>query len=446
MNIHFKYFFILIILSFVSLVAYSQSREKNLPPDYPQFNYNPSAQPDRILLTWTEDAHSSQTVTWRTDTTVQTAYAEIALAAPSPEFNEYESDYTAETITLKNEFSFANYHRVTFTDLQADQQYAYRVGSGKYWSEWIQFSTTSSEFKPFSFIYMGDAQNDLYSHWARAIRAAYHDAPEAKFIVHAGDLINHSQNDYEWGEWFEAGSIIHKTIPSIAVPGNHEYVKQEGKSKFLSPFWQPQFNFPKNGPEGLEDQCYYIDYQNCKIIALNSIEEFQKQASWLKKVLEENTKEWVFVTFHHPVISAAEGRVNKGVMENWKPILDKYKVDMVLQGHDHTYGRGQNIQSGMNAWDENSGTVYVVSVAGTKMYRLSDHEWMQRAAENTQLYQVIHIDEGKLVYEALTVDGRIYDAFELIKVKGQNNQLKELPVDIKTQRTFENTLIDPDEK
>lgn len=437
---------ILLLFCCFAFTLFSQTREKNLPPENPQFEYKASAKPDRILLTWTDDTQNSQTVTWRTDTTVHKAYAEIALADPSPEFHEYDQKYTAQTTKLRNDFSNANYHTVTFTDLKPGSHYAYRVGAKPYWSEWIQFSTAPEKFEAFSFIYMGDAQNNLYSHWARAIRAAYSDAPKAKFILHAGDLINHSQNDYEWGEWFEAGSFIHRMVPSIAVPGNHEYVRVNGKSKVISPFWRPQFNFSKNGPEGLEDQCYYTDYQNCKIISLNSIEAFEKQAKWLDQVLKDNKKEWVFVTFHHPVISAAEGRINKGVMENWKPILDKYKVDMVLQGHDHTYGRGQNIQSGMNAWDENSGTVYVVSVAGTKMYKLSDHKWMEKAAENTQLYQVIHVDEGKLRYEALTVDGRVYDAFELTKVKGENNQLKELPVDIETKRTFKNTLNDPDDE
>lgn len=441
-----KPFLLIFIFVAASLNIFSQPPKKNRAPENPQFNYKPSQKPDRILLTWTDDPATSQTVTWRTDTSVAKAYAEIALADASPEFHEYDENYTAETSTLQNEFSHANYHTVTFKNLKANAIYAYRVGFGEYWSEWIQFKTAPEQFTPFSFIYMGDAQNDLYSHWSRAIRAAYAEAPKASFIIHAGDLINHSQNDYEWGEWFEAGSFIHRMIPSIAVPGNHEYVKVKGEKTGISPFWTPQFNFSANGPEGMEDQAYFTDYQNCKIIALNSNEDYQKQAVWLEDVLKKNTKKWVFVTFHHPVISAAEGRINKGVMENWKPILDKYKVDMVLQGHDHTYGRGQNINSGANAWDENSGSVYVVSVSGTKMYGLSEHEWMDKSAENTQLYQVINVEENRLVYHARTVDGKIYDAFELQKVEGGNNILKELPVDITTKRTFKNTLTDPDDK
>ena len=32
-----------------------------------------------------------------------------------------------------------NYHSVTFDNLEPNTLYAYRVGNGKIWSEWIQF-------------------------------------------------------------------------------------------------------------------------------------------------------------------------------------------------------------------------------------------------------------------------------------------------------------------
>ena len=38
---------------------------------------------------------------------------------------------------------------------------------------------------------------------------------------------------------------------------------------------------------------------------------------------------------------------------------------------------------------------------------------MRRAAENTQLYQIISIDGDTLRYEARTATGELYDAFRL---------------------------------
>jgi hypothetical protein len=52
---------------------------------------------------------------------------------------------------------------------------------------------------------------------------------------------------------------------------------------------------------------------------------------------------------------------------------------------------------------------------------------MKRLAEDTQLYQIIHIDGDTLRFEARTAVGELYDAFCLKKRVGQINSLEELP-------------------
>ena len=112
-------------------------------------------------------------------------------------------------------------------------------------------------------------------------------------------------------------------------------------------------------------------------------------------------------------------------MNHFKPLFDKHKVDIVLQGHDHAYGRGMvsNVPTGAKVKDESSGTVYVVSVSGPKMYDISNDQWMQRKARNTQLFQIISIKDNKLSYEAYTAHGELYDAFDLVKSKRSINNL-----------------------
>jgi hypothetical protein len=59
------------------------------------------------------------------------------------------------------------------------------------------------------------------------------------------------------------------------------------------------------------------------------------------------------------------------------------------------------------------------------MYELKpkDEQWWARAAEDTQLYQVIRIAGDRLSYESHTARGHIYDAFELQKGEGGPNKL-----------------------
>jgi len=110
-------------------------------------------------------------------------------------------------------------------------------------------------------------------------------------------------------------------------------------------------------------------------------------------------------------------------------VVSKYQVDLVLQGHDHTYGRtklmtsSDNVPEGVRQRRPESGTVYVVSVSGPKMYDLGRRPFMRRAAEDVQLYQIIHVDGQQLRYEARTATGRLYDAFSLNKQEGKPNQL-----------------------
>ncbi|KEO75601.1 purple acid phosphatase family protein [Anditalea andensis] len=416
--------------------AFSQEYEKNLPPENAQIRYRASEIPDRILLTISSADAKQTTVTWRvgspSDKGSNKGLLEISPKGKTVTFYKnpvrlqaISSDFT----TFMKERVI--YHKVILKDLIEDQPYVYRVGNGKIWSEWFDLAPIKAKEKnTFKFIYLGDAQNDLYPLFSRVIRSANQRAPDAAFYLHAGDLINHSQNDYEWAEWFAAGSWVLSTVPQMAIPGNHEYVKnEEGDKSGISPYWDAQFNYPENSPEGMNDRAYYFDYEHARIICLDSNVDLELQADWLRKVLEDSRQEWHIVLFHHPVISGAEGRMNEGVLKTWKPILDEYKVDMVLQGHDHIYGRGNNVSSGLGLWDEHSGTVYVVSVAGRKMYTISDHPWMDKKAANLQTYQVISIDKDQLFYKAYSLDGSLFDAFTLIKQKGSINQLVEQEIE-----------------
>jgi hypothetical protein len=414
-------------------------------PVKPAEMYAPGLMPDRIVLTWAGDPTTTQAVTWRTSTEVAVGKAELALATAGPELRNEAKPFDALSNALKTDLSTAHYHSVEFKDLLPGTKYAYRVGDGTNWSEWFHFSTARVEQEPFSFIYFGDAQNDIRSMWSRVIREAYSDAPKAKFLLHAGDLINTAQSDAEWGEWFGAGHWLNAMIPNVPVVGNHEQHKVNDMKRQLTHHWRPQFTLPEHGPAGLEETCYTFEYQNTRFVILDSNTKIQEQAKWLDEVLSKNTKPWIVCSFHHPIFSTAKDRDNPLIRAAWKPILDKYNVDLVLQGHDHSYGRTGldtpsvppetlgNVPVGVTARDEHHGTVYVVSVSGPKMYNVTQKPFMVRMAEDTQLYQVIHIDGMSLRYEARTAIGELYDAFVLEKTLGEPNRMTEAK-DLMAQR------------
>lgn len=385
-------------------------------------SYKATSLPDRIILTWSADPKTTQSVTWRTDCTILKSVAQVLVEESSPKLEKPEAkEYDAITTSLAGAaFEKANYHSVTFTNLKPDQVYTYRVGDGTNWSEWFQFKTAPAVTKPFSFIYLGDAQNDIKSKWSRVIRRAFATHGDARFIVHAGDLINRSNNDSEWGEWHYGGGFINGMIPSIPSSGNHEYFRDEKKVLTLDPHWREQYTLPENGPDGLKESVYYIDYSNVRVISLNSqmmmldSNSLKIEAKWLEEVLKNNPQQWTMITYHHPIYSTAKGRDNKEFRELFKPLFDKYHVDLLMQGHDHTYSRGQNLPTGVSG--KVGGPMYVVSVAGPKMYKVDvTPKWMDVFAENTQLFQIISVDHDNLIYTAYKASGEVFDSFKLKK-------------------------------
>jgi hypothetical protein len=150
------------------------------------------------------------------------------------------------------------------------------------------------------------------------------------------------------------------------------------------------------------------------------------------------------------MFSSGEGRNNERLREKWVPLFDEYNVDLVMQGHDHTYARGrrtQNLKQGVNARSPVGGTVYVNSVSGAKMYEIKPDRWegfdrieMQRGGENTQLYQVVRVQADTMKYRSYTATGTLYDAFDLVRQPDGPNRMVERPVAGAPERTHENTL------
>ena len=120
----------------------------------------PTPLPDRVVLTWNDNPATTQSVNWRTDISVKKGFAQLAIANANGRTLK-PIKFNAETVYFKSDINEAHYHNVTFRNLKEDTLYAYRVGDGVNWTEYHHFRTASSKEKPFSFIYFGDAQNEV---------------------------------------------------------------------------------------------------------------------------------------------------------------------------------------------------------------------------------------------------------------------------------------------
>jgi 3',5'-cyclic AMP phosphodiesterase CpdA len=384
-----------------------------------QTSVQTSALPERVIANLTDAPATSLAFNWRAAPGSGDGFVEYARLTPGPAFAQHALRVAAVRTpaafrTRDEQDVSADYYGARVTGLAPATQYVYRVGKEGAWSPWRQVRTASTEAKPFTFLYLGDVQNDILSLGGHAVRRALRDTPDAAFMLFTGDLINRADNDAEWGEWFEMAVDPLAETPSLMSPGNHEYMKPAGATaQALARQWRLQFSLPDNAPaEALSETVYRVDYQGARLISLDadmmdeSADSARAQVAWLERQLAGNPGHWAVVFMHYPLYSTAKGRDGGELRAVLQPIFDRYGVDLVLAGHDHTYGRGR---------PHAKGPVYMVSNAGPKQYPLGDLDWTARKGSGIQLYQQVEVSPSKLTVRAYTLDGILYDAFRLDK-------------------------------
>jgi len=250
-------------------------------------------------------------------------------------------------------------------------------------------------------------------------------------MIFIGDMVERPHDEY-WNEWFRSGGELFKTIPILATPGNHEYYK--GLSQKIDPRWMAHFAFPQNGPEIFKGRVCYWDYGDTRFISLDTnginLHTGFIQRNWLKKVLQQTTKRWKVVIMHHPVYTISRTHDNFLVRWFFKPLFDKYKVDLVLQGHEHGYGRSAHIPN--SEFPSKQGPVYIITHDSPKLYDLNFSQNMDQLASNTRMYQLISVSYDSLSYKAYTDDDTLYDDFTLLKNNnGENKIADRIPRDVK---------------
>lgn len=409
--------------------------------------------PDRIVLTPGGNPATEMAVSWRTDMAGGHSDAQIAEMVPAPGFGGKARTVTGLSFATTSENGEARQHQVRFSGLKPETAYGYRVKGAAGWSEWNQFHTASAEAKPFRFIYMGDTQNRILDIGSLAWRRALLQAGDPALMLHAGDLVasrGEMIHDDEWGQWFQSGGWALASVPQLPAAGNHEYVDVPAlggkEQRKLGPHWGVNFALPGNGAPGVEQTSYFVDWQGVRFVVLDGtsaldLGTLKAQTDWLQATLSASKARWNIVLFHQPIFTCARPNDTAKLKAAWKPVFEKLNVDLVLQGHDHCYSRltaeqGRDAGAKARAGGAVQGPVYMVSVAGAKMYGLNDRSGSQpdKVAEDTSLFQIVDVAGDKLMLRSHLNTGVLYDGFDLLKSADGRNRLIELPAGLPAVR------------
>jgi len=249
-------------------------------------------------------------------------------------------------------------HEVVIEGLQPGKTYQYRV-----------VSKDITDFQPYKLTYGETIQSDAYSFttinpaakevsWL--ILNDIHDRPASfghlmglnkenpyDFVFLNGDMFDYQTDEQQIIDHLltPCTAAFASNKPLLFVRGNHEtrgkyarnlkdYFSNPG-GQYFSFQWGPVFAIALDTGEDKEDNtpvyAGIVDFDAYRI----------KQAAWLETQLQSKAykkAKYRVVMMHIPPHYSGKGHGALHCRELFSPLFDKYKVDIVISGHTHTYG------------------------------------------------------------------------------------------------------------
>ena len=307
---------------------------------------------------------------------------------------------------------------VPLTNLEPNTKYFYRVvctdGEGrKLESKPMTFMTAPGTTDAFSFTVVGDTQrNPVVT--GKVAKLMWERRPN--FVVHCGDVVDDGASKAQWtGDLFKPCGELFGRVAVFPCIGNHE--KDH-------PHYYKYFALPK--PE----YYYSYTYGNAEFFVLDTntkrnLKPDGEQYKWLDKALAASTAKWKVCYHHHPAYCSDDddyGNTWKGSstygdvrVRSFVELYEKYKVDVVFNGHVHVYERTWPIRAGKV--DPKDGVVYVTSGGGGG--RLEDFAptpaFFKRQFRSDYHFCYVTVHGGTFDLKAFDADGRLFDQFAIKK-------------------------------
>ena len=255
-----------------------------------------------------------------------------------------------------------DYNYVTVTGLAENTTYYYTVEKNGVQTD-VETYTTHS-FSDVKMLYVGDpqigaskgqpqgneelsadagaantaARNDSFG-WNRTLEAALEQDPDVSFIISAGDQVNKTgqAKEEEYAGYLDPDALA--SLPVATTIGNHDSLNADYMYHFNNPN-TTEYGATQAGGD------YYYSYGNGLFIVLNTnnynVAEHKKAIE--EAVASDPDAAWRIVTIHQDIYgtgldhSDTDGMILRTQLT---PIFDEFDIDVVLQGHDHTYSRSK---------------------------------------------------------------------------------------------------------
>ncbi len=348
------------------------------------------------------DPTTTGAFTWETGAANTAAKVKYGVSASA--LTTVQSGYVW-TLPATAEASAAYMHEAHVCGLTPDTTYYYQVGGGapgaEIWSATQSFTTLPATGAITLGVY-GDAR-DSATVWTLANE--HIKALNVQALLFSGDLILTGAEESEYTSWLDAiwqdpnntGQFLTLgELMFLPTAGNHEYIFDATADHFYSAFalpgsgmWAKSFG---SYDIGIAHIVFLDDTQISMEYSGTDIPQADQQLAWLNADLAaanaDRTKHpFIIVMSHRGVFSTSMHSMDTDVLQArtaLAPIFAKYKVDLVLNGHDHEYERTVPIVPGNPVTGDpvatKGGTTYVICAgAGATPYDVGDSPVSWRA-------------------------------------------------------------------
>ena len=264
-----------------------------------------------------------------------------------------------------------------------------------------------------SFLLLGDIHNSL-TNSQMALLSERH--PDIQFWAQLGDWMERPYMYYEQMMYQSLLGTRLDSLPIVAIPGNHEYLK--GVVKTLPERWKTIFPNPQNGPKRFLGTSYFVDFPNVRLITLDTdglhrMSDYTQVVFWLKNTLRNAGDKFTVVMMHHPVYSTAKGRTNPFILLAFHGAMRE--ADVVFSGHDHNYAR-RTVQYKERFWKKEEPTIFIATNASNKAYPIKNSEKLDNSFSGEPVYEYLQITHDALHICTYKVDsGELLDEIVISK-------------------------------
>ena len=230
--------------------------------------------------------------------------------------------------------------------------------------------------------------------------ARRHRLRPVDLVVLGGDNIYNEGDTSLISSHFEQPyrELLQAGVPFKAVLGNHDVRHDGGRGQLAYRGF------------GMQGRWYTFQRGPVQFFMLdtNPGPHWGAQLSWLRQQLAASQSRWKVVVGHHPIYSEGFYGDDPALLARLSPLFKQYKVQLYINGHDHSYARTASLQ----------GTTYLTVGGGGAALRPVKLRRPASRAVSAHSFAELEFNGSDLHLQAWDRNGKRIDELQL-QARGQ---------------------------